>query len=205
MLSEKMHKALEYVRDAKGVRTQKEFALAVGMSADRLRNVVNDKIKKLQPDEAVAIERAFGIRSAWWFTEVAPMLLTDQELNALGQLNEVRNASAEVLALGLNGWQANFVQELLFNVRTKNGGALRDQLSSALTVSSSAAQVMQAKPEIAELLEQCGQSDRNALEVLIRSLARQGGESPLGPDGRYPKREEVHPMTLHDKPRKKGA
>lgn len=204
MLSEKMHAVLEYVRDAKGVRTQKEFALAVGMSADRLRNIVNDKIKKLQADEAVAIERAFGIRSAWWFTDLAPMLLTEQELDAQARLNEVRNSTAEVLALGLDGWQANFVQELLINVRTKNGKALKDQLRTALTVEMGATQGVEPKQELVALIALCSPADRDALEVLIRSLSRRGVEGPLGPDGRYPQRVDEPPPVLHDKPAKKG-
>lgn len=176
MLSEKMHAVLEYVRDAKGVRTQKEFALAVGMSADRLRNIVNDKIKKLQSDEAVAIERAFGIRSAWWFSELAPMLLTEQELAVQVRLNEVQNASAEVLALGLDGWQASFVQELLFNVRTKNGKALRDQFSGVGVGEMQPPQAVGSASELAALISRCRPHDRDALEVLARSLAKAAGQ-----------------------------
>lgn len=178
MLSEKMHAVLEYVRDAKGVRTQKEFALAVGMSADRLRNIVNDKIKKLQADEAVAIERAFGIRSAWWFTELAPMLLTDQELAVQAQLNEVRNATAEVLALGLDGWQASFVQELLFNVRTKNSKALKDQFNGVGVGAGEMRlpQAIESASELATLIARCRPKDRDALEVLVQSLAGAAGQ-----------------------------
>lgn len=205
MLSEKMHRALSYVQEVKGVATQREFALAIGMPADRLRNIVNDKIKKLQLDEAVEIERAFGIRSAWWFADAAPMLLTDQELVVQGQMSEVRNATAEVLALGLDGVHATFVQELLFNVRTKNGQALRDQLMAAFPRVNAMAPDVEPKDEIAALIKRCSPSDRNALGVLIRSLARQSPEGPIGPDGRYPHAEEAAPRTLHDKPRKKGA
>jgi hypothetical protein len=53
----------------------------------------------------------------------------------------------------------------------------------------------------------CSATDRHAIRRHAASLAATGKEkaAPLAPDGQYPKREEVHPMTQHDKPRKKGA
>jgi plasmid maintenance system antidote protein VapI len=205
MLREKMITALEFVKDLKGVRTQKEFALAVGMPSDRLRNIANGKIQKLQPDEALAIQRAFGIRSAWWFSDAAPMRLTEDEQAIQPLLNELGNASAEILALGLNGPHASFVQELLFNVRTKNTKALGEQLEAALPVGKARASMPRENGELQQLWALCKESDRAALMTLLRSLAFTEEPPPLSPDGRYPQRVDAPPATLHDKPRKKGV
>ncbi|MDP3322364.1 MAG: helix-turn-helix domain-containing protein [Hydrogenophaga sp.] len=51
---------------------------------------------------------------------------------------------------------------------------------------------------------QCTQADQLLLLGLLKRLT--GDQPPsLAADGRYPQREEAHPMAVHDKPRKKGA
>jgi hypothetical protein len=51
---------------------------------------------------------------------------------------------------------------------------------------------------------QCSQADQLLLLGLLKRLT--GDQSPsLAADGSYPKREEAHPMAVHDKPRKKGV
>lgn len=126
-----MNAVLNFVAESRDVRTQKDFAAAIGMSADRLRNIVNGKVKHLRADEARVIQDAFGVRSAWWFSEGAPMLLTQDEVAARPAMLDLRNATEETMALGLAGRRASFVQELLFHVRTKNAAALQAALDRA--------------------------------------------------------------------------
>lgn len=51
----------------------------------------------------------------------------------------------------------------------------------------------------------CSVMDRHAIRRQAAFLAASGQPTPIAPDGRYPQRDEARPMTLHDKPRKKGA
>lgn len=52
---------------------------------------------------------------------------------------------------------------------------------------------------------QCSQADQLLLLGLLKRLTGDPPSSSLAADGRYPQREEAHPMAVHDKPRKKGA
>ncbi len=130
MLDEKMKAVLEHAKKRYGVENQSAFALRVGFSADRLRNILGGKIKKLQPDEARTIESAFGIRRAWWTSDSAPMLLTDAEMRVLAPVNELASARDTAVELGLTDWYASTVEELLFNVRGKRTDAIRQQLDT---------------------------------------------------------------------------
>lgn len=51
----------------------------------------------------------------------------------------------------------------------------------------------------------CSALDKHAIRRQAAFLAASGQPTPVAPDGQYPKREEARPMTLHDKPRKKGV
>lgn len=128
MLAEKMHAALDHAKKRHGVKRQEEFALRVGMTPDRLRNIRGDKIKKLTPEEVRNIEAAFDIRRAWWTSDNAPMLLTEEEQSLKTPLSNMERASGEAAALGLDGWHARVVQELLYNVQSGRGDAIRQQL-----------------------------------------------------------------------------
>jgi transcriptional regulator with XRE-family HTH domain len=50
---------------------------------------------------------------------------------------------------------------------------------------------------------QCTPADQLLLLSLLRRL--EGAPPSLTPEGGYPLREEVNPLAVHDKPRKKGA
>lgn len=129
MLDEKMRLAYAYACKAHDVKTQAEFAQSIDMSADRLKNILHGKIKRLLASEAVAIEHQYSINRAWWYARAAPMLLDEQERAVAPALKDIYHASQEVVELGLDKWQASFVQELLFNLRGKRVDALRNQLS----------------------------------------------------------------------------
>lgn len=200
MLKEKMAAALAHAREVHGAKTQKDFARAVGMPVDRLANIVQGKVKKLQRDEAVAIERAYGIRSAWWFSDLAPMLLTPEERALQGPLGDVANASAEVLALGLSGWQAGFVQELLFNVRRKDAPALSQQLQTLQVAAEGAGQLSFDEVMLLGQWRRCTPEDQAMAQALIGRLAQM--DSDQVPAGKQTA-ATGGARSVHDKPIRK--
>jgi hypothetical protein len=193
MLSEKMQKALELARSTKEVRSQKEFALSVGMSADRLRNIVNGKIQKLQPEEAAVIQRIYNIRSAWWFSEMAPMLLSDQEQVLQPVFDDLSNATAEVLSLGLNQDRATLVQEILFFVRTKNTKALNQQLDKILNPQQKD-HTIDIDQEHLKSWHRCSDDDKKLLLLLLKRFSR----SSIQESGAYEQQESNPAFVLHE-------
>lgn len=193
MLKEKMTAAIAHARDAHGVKTNKDFAHAVGIAADRLGNIVSGKVKKLQRDEAVAIEQAYGIRSAWWYSDLAPMLLTEEEKALQGPLGDMAGASAEVLALGLSGWQASFVQELLFNVRRKDAASLQRQL--AVVAPGTGAAAGAADHVLLDQWSRCAPSDQAMVLGFVKRLAVDG--PTLTREGKY-MAQDAPARQLHD-------
>lgn len=197
MLGEKMQQALDHARTTKGVRTQKEFALSVGMPADRLRNIVNGKIQKLQPEEAGVIQRIYNIRSAWWFSDLVPMLLSDQEQAIQPVTAELSNSTAEVLSLGLEADRALLVQEMLFFVRTKNTKALNQQLDNLLSPAIKVRSDIDVNDDLLHSWQSCSPEDQKLLLLLLKRLSQT--PAPIDSDGRYKAREETPPMsTLHE-------
>lgn len=183
MLCEKMQQALDHARTTKGVRTQKEFALSVGMPADRLRNIVNGKIQKLQPEEAGVIQRIYNIRSAWWFSDLAPMLLSDQEQSIQPATAELSTATAEVLSLGLETDRALLVQEMLFFVRTKNTKALNQQLDNLLSPAIKARSDTDVNEDLLHSWQSCSPEDQKLLLLLLKRLSKAAPQAIS--DGHY--------------------
>lgn len=135
-----MRQAIAHAKQRDGLKTQGEFALRTGMSLDRVKNVLAGSVKKLTVEEMRQIELAYDIRRVWWNNEAAPMLLTEDERKQKPALQEMEEASQEVIALGLEGWQARVVQQLLFNVRGKRADAIRAQLDQLAIKSSGQAE-----------------------------------------------------------------
>lgn len=135
MLSQKMAAALELLKKKGVIKTNAEFAAAVGMSGDRLKNILGSKIKKLSEKEALAAKLTYGIRIAWWTSDKAPMWLTAEEMQAAPDLHELQLVSSEVAQYELPEAQATVLQELLFLHRKRDSGGLRDALSRALVAS----------------------------------------------------------------------
>lgn len=125
MLAEKMRSALAHAKERDGLKRQEEFALRVGMSPERLKNILAGRIKKLMPEEAKAIEGAYGVRRIWWVNDEAPMLLTPEELQAGPVLAQLEALSDEAAALGLDGWHARVASELVLNWRAGRGESVR--------------------------------------------------------------------------------
>lgn len=79
-ISEKIKKVIK----DKGVKDN-EFALAAGISIDRVRNLCQGKVKKLQPHEKNAIRDAYGVRPEWWESDsVSPYMPETGELRSPG-------------------------------------------------------------------------------------------------------------------------
>lgn len=130
VLNKKMREFLAHAKASAGLKNQGEVALRIGMPADRLKNVMAGRVLKLTTDEMRSAEAAFGVRRAWWGSDQAPMLLSDGERAIGPALGALEGAAQEVAALGLDGWHASAVQELLFNVRGQHTKALIAQLDA---------------------------------------------------------------------------
>jgi hypothetical protein len=60
-----------------------EFALSTGISIDRVRNLCQGKVKKLQPHEKDAIRDAYGVSQEWWESDsVNPYMLDVEPLRS---------------------------------------------------------------------------------------------------------------------------
>jgi DNA-binding Xre family transcriptional regulator len=57
-----------------------DFAVTTGIAIDRVRNLCQGKVKKLQPHEKDAICNAYAVRPQWWEDDSVPMYLTEPEL-----------------------------------------------------------------------------------------------------------------------------
>lgn len=74
-ISEKIKKVIK----DKGVKDN-EFALTTGIAIDRVRNLCQGKVKKLQPHEKDAICNAYSVRPQWWENDSVPQYMTEGEL-----------------------------------------------------------------------------------------------------------------------------
>jgi phage repressor protein C with HTH and peptisase S24 domain len=78
MLSERLGKAV----DTSGL-TQGQFAGAVVMEVDRLRNILKGNVKALKKNEALAIQEQFGWRELWLREGKGAQRLTKEEMALL--------------------------------------------------------------------------------------------------------------------------
>jgi len=128
LLSKKMSEALNSLKDNKRIKKNEEFALATGMSWDRLKNILSGRVKKLAPQESLAAQYAYGIRAAWWHEEGDAMWLAEHELESAPDPHALRMVTTEVTQLGLPEHEALTLRGILFSMRTKNSEALSRQL-----------------------------------------------------------------------------
>lgn len=73
-ISEKIKKVIK----DKGVKDS-EFAHTTGISIDRIRNLCQGKVKKLQPHEKDAIRNAYGVSQEWWESDTSAMYMAEVE------------------------------------------------------------------------------------------------------------------------------
>lgn len=128
MLVEKISEVLAELKANQRVKNNAEFAMAAGMSGDRLKNILGGKVKKLTPKEMLALQSAYGIRVAWWSSDAAPMWLTEQEKALEPRLEDLRLVTSEVMELGLPEDETRTLQALLFAVKTKNRTSISELL-----------------------------------------------------------------------------
>lgn len=73
-----LQKRIEKVISAQGL-TQEGFAQEVGVSLERIKNLVLGRVQRLKPEEAEKIQRRFGYRAIWLMDGKGAMLLTKEE------------------------------------------------------------------------------------------------------------------------------
>jgi phage repressor protein C with HTH and peptisase S24 domain len=128
MLREKLGKVLVHVQAKHDVKTQADFALKVGISIDRVKNIMANKVKKLNTEEVRAIQATYGVRDVWWTNDKAPMLLSNHEREISPTLHSLATVTEEITALNLAEHYARQVQELVLSFRRKDGEAITRQL-----------------------------------------------------------------------------
>lgn len=98
-ISEKIKKVIK----DKGVKDS-EFALSTGIAIDRVRNLCQGKIKKIQPHEKEAICRAYEIRPEWWENDVLPpYLVATENKKTPPKANDVSSSYEAKKTLGGDG------------------------------------------------------------------------------------------------------
>lgn len=124
-LNDRIKKAL----DVAGQK-QEEFALASGISIDRLKNIIAGKIKKLRPDEARNIRSAYNIHELWLLTGRGPIMLSDSDLRIQPSLDDVKAATMESIDFGLSTEDTQILQNFLFYFKRKDTEGMTEFLSS---------------------------------------------------------------------------
>lgn len=105
-----------------------EFALTTGMGSDRLDNLLNDKIKKLRPEEAQAIRANFGFSESWLLTGKGPERVPASEEGIWPVMDQARLVAREVAPHALNADQANFLTSLVYLHNAKKSDELKQFL-----------------------------------------------------------------------------
>lgn len=133
MLVEKISEVLAELKTNQRIKNNAEFAMAAGMSGDRLKNILGGKVKKFTPKEMLALQSAYGIRVAWWSSDTAPMWLTEAEKALEPRLEDLRLVTSDVMELGLPEEETRTLQALLFAFKTKNRASLTELLQRKQT------------------------------------------------------------------------
>ncbi|ABE45648.1 hypothetical protein [Polaromonas sp. JS666] len=115
MLSERLRFVLS---EAGG--TQGDFATSIGMTLDRVKNILSGRVKKLQPHEARAIRDRYNIHELWLTTGKGPQHVTADELPVIKERDEIAEATRLVTELGLTGTAAREMQQLVYAMRRKS-------------------------------------------------------------------------------------
>lgn len=138
---------------------------------------------QIQEDQEVA--RLLGMGKAAFSARKVRGSFPEEKLRALAQQRPELNIDVDYVITGV-------AQAALEMIRAAQQGKPMQKVSA---------------DERALLLDYraCSVMDRHAIRRQAAFLAASGQSAALASDGRYPQREEAHPMTLHDKPRKKGA
>lgn len=107
-----------------------EFALSVGVRVDRLKNLINGKVKRLTEAEVLAISRVHGVRGIWLSEGKGPMRLESGEVKIVRAAVEMKGASAEVEAMGVRPEMRETATRLLFSFKRQDGEGVQGILQS---------------------------------------------------------------------------
>lgn len=123
-LNERIRKVLE-ITDLK----QEVFALATGISIDRLKNIIAGKIKNLRPDEARNIRTAYNVHELWLLTGRGPMMLSESDLRIQPSLDDVKALTMESIEFGLSAENTQIFQDFLFYYKRKDREGMAEFLN----------------------------------------------------------------------------
>jgi len=78
--------------------TQEEFAVAVGMSSERVSNLCRGRVKRLRKEEVDAIALRFGISQQWLVNDSGNMMLSKGELETMRRIKVLGHATRSAVA-----------------------------------------------------------------------------------------------------------
>lgn len=130
MLQERMEKVFA----ASGERTQAEFAAAIGVELERVKNLINGRVQRLKPDEARAIQQRYGWRESWLMEGKGAQRLTREEQTLLAgekpPLPALRRATELLAQRGVTDHRAIDCAQQLYMAAARQD---RDAMDGAMT------------------------------------------------------------------------
>lgn len=93
-----------------------EFAMSIGVSIDRIRNLCHGKVKKLQQHEKTALRKIYNVREAWWESDKAPQYLTGNEIEISPTLDSLKASTDAVMSLDISDDMKRQVRDIMFAV-----------------------------------------------------------------------------------------
>lgn len=130
MLKERMEKVFA----ASGERTQAEFAAAVGIELERVKNLITGRVQRLKPEEALAIQQRYGWRESWLLEGKGPQRLTREEQALLAgerpPLPALRHATELLAQRGVTDHRAIDCAQQLYMAAARQD---RDAMDGAMT------------------------------------------------------------------------
>lgn len=83
---------VKQIAEAKGL-TQKDLALLLGVSLDRVKSLTSGKVKKLAPEEAKVLVDKLHVRAQHLATGEGPLFMSPQELELERRLGAIKTAT----------------------------------------------------------------------------------------------------------------
>lgn len=124
-LAERLKKVLE----ASGLK-QEQFALSVGMSVDRIKNLVAGKVQNLREAEARNIRTSHGFNELWLMHGRGPMEMSAADKKMEPALDDLRESTDLVSALDIKPEYRRVLQEILFLVKRNDSARLEQSLDA---------------------------------------------------------------------------
>lgn len=126
MLKERMEKVFA----TSGERTQAEFAAALGIELERVKNLINGRVQRLKPEEARAIQQRYGWRESWLTDGKGPQRLTREEQALLSgespPLPSLARATKMLVDCGVTDPEAVDAAQRLYLAAARRDGSAMD-------------------------------------------------------------------------------